>query len=85
MGDVLTEADKRKLEYKKHSRKWLVAKYAMVFAPLSIVAQIVLSYMGGPSLPLTVIVGGCFSLIGLYFGVNLVQKGVVGDKNPHSG
>lgn len=85
MTDYLSEEQKQKIAYKKASRKWLVAKYALVFMPLSIAGQVFLSYLGGPELPLNIIVGGCFALIGLYFGVNLAQKGVLNEKNPRNG
>jgi len=60
---------------KKNSMKNKIAWYAMFLIPMSIIAQIALSYLESTvQLPLELIVGGSFSLIGLYFGVNFLQK-----------
>jgi len=60
---------------KKQSMKNMICKYAMFLLPLSIFAQVFLTSLGSTIvLPLALIVGGCFGLISLYFGVNFLQK-----------
>ncbi len=60
---------------KKQSMKNKIAWYSMFLIPLSIVAQIIITALGSTlTLPLELIIGGGYGLIGLYFGANFAQK-----------
>lgn len=77
----MTELD-LKLENirKKQSMKNKVAVYAMVLMCNSILGQIFLGIIKSDvRLPLEIICGGCFTLLGLYFGANILQKNIMKD------